>query len=86
MKTKAFLTSSALLIFAANPVFAMTHQERLACRWTAGNCLDESKILEKRIAKIEKDLKDRASRSPEEVKTLEKKLQDTKDRLEKVEG
>lgn len=86
MKTRVFLTMSTLLLFAANPVFAMTHQQRLACTWTAGNCLDEAKILEKRIEKIEKDIKESASSSPEEVKKLEKKLQDTKDQLERVEG
>ena len=86
MKTSGFLTMSGLLLFAANPVFAMTHQQRLACTWTAGNCLDESKILEKRIQKIEKDIKDSAGRSLEEVKKLEKTLQDTKDQLERVEG
>jgi len=86
MKTTVFLAMSALLLYAANPVFAMTHQELLACTWTAGNCLDESKILEERIAKIEKEIKESASRSPEEVKKLEQKLLDTKDQLARVEG
>lgn len=84
MKTTLFLTMSALLLSTVNPVFAMTHQQRLACTWMAGNCLDESKFLEKGIAKIEKETKDSASRSPEEVKKLEKTRQDTKDQLERV--
>jgi len=39
----------------AVPVFAMTHQEKLACAMTAGNCLDLGKLLEKRIMEIKNE-------------------------------
>jgi len=75
---------SAFLMSAASPVFAMSHQEQLACAWTAGNCFDEAKILEKRITEIKDEIQKNTNGSPEELKVLEKKLQETKDQLERI--
>ena len=86
MKTTALAVLSALLMSAAGPVFAMSHQERLACAWTAGNCFDEAKLLEKRITEIKKEIQMNANGSPEEVKKLEKKLQEATDRLQRIES
>ncbi len=84
MKTTALAVLSALLMSAASPVFAMSHQERLACVWTAGNCFDEAKILEKRITEIKSEIKKSGNGSPDELKKLEKKLQEAMDQLKKV--
>ncbi|WP_298434773.1 hypothetical protein [Geobacter sp.] len=86
MKTTALVVLLALLMSAAGPVFAMSHQERLACAWTAGNCLDEAKILEKRITEIKSEIQKNANGSPEEVKKLEKKLQEAMDQLKRIES
>jgi len=75
---------SAFLMSAASPVFAMSHQEQLACAWTAGNCFDEAKILEKRITEIKDEIQKNTNGSPEELKVLEKKLQETKDQLKRI--
>jgi len=56
----------------AVPVFAMTHQEKLACAMTAGNCLDRGKLIEKRIMEIKNEKAQNTNGSPEEVKKLEK--------------
>lgn len=85
MKTTALAVLSALLMSAAGPVFAMSHQEQLACAWTAGNCFDEAKILEKRITEIKNEIQKNTNGSPEELKVLEKKLQDTMNELKRVE-
>jgi len=85
MKTSALVVMSAFLMSAAVPVFAMTHQEKLACAMTAGNCLDRGKLLEKRIMVIKNEIQKTANTSPEEVKKLEKKLQDTLGELKRVE-
>ena len=85
MKTSALVVMSAFLMSAASPVFAMTHQQQLACAWTAGNCFDEAKILEKRIVGIKNEIQKKTNVSPEEVKILEKKLQDTMGELKRVE-
>ena len=86
MKTTTLAVLSALLMSTAGPVFAMTHQERLACAWTAGNCFDEAKLLEKRITEIKKEIQMNANGSPNELKKLEKKLQDAMDRRQRVES
>ncbi len=84
MKTTSLVVMSAFLMSAASPVFAMSHQEQLAYAWTAGNCFDEAKILEKRITEIKDEIQKNTNGSPEELKVLEKKLQETKDQLERI--
>jgi len=85
MKTTSLVVMSAFLMSAAIPVFAMSHQERLACAWTAGNCLDEAKILEKKITEIKSEIQKSGNGSPDEVKKLEKKLQEAMDQLKRIE-
>ena len=85
MKTSALVVMSAVLMSAAVPVFAMTHQEKLACAMTAGNCLDSGKLLEKRIMEIKNEIAQNTNGSPEEVKKLDRKLQDVMDELKRVE-
>ena len=84
MKTSALVVMSAFLMSAASPVFAMTHQQQLACAWTAGNCFDEAKILEKQIVEIKIEIQKKTNVSPEELKILGKKLQDTMGELKRV--
>lgn len=85
MKTSALVVMSAFLMSAAVPVSAMTQQEKLACAWTAGNCLDRGKLLEKRIVEIKHEIAKNTNDSPEEAKKLDKKLQDAIDELKRVE-
>ncbi len=86
MRTTALAVLSTLLMSTAGPVFAMTHQEQLACAWTAGNCFDEAKLLDKRITEIKKEIQMTAIGSPDEGKKLEKKLQEATDRLQRIES
>lgn len=85
MKTSALVVTLAFVMSAAVPVFAQSHQQQLACAWTAGNCLDEAKILEKRIMEIKKEIAENANNSSEEVKKLQEKLQDAMGELKRVE-
>jgi hypothetical protein len=85
MKTTALVVMSAFLMAAAVPVFAMTHQEKLACAMTAGNCLDRDKLLEQRIMEIKNEIAKNTNGSPEEVGRLNRKLQDVMDELKRVE-
>lgn len=84
MKTIALVVMSAFLMSGAVPVFAMTHQQRIACAMTAGNCLDEAKALEKEIMEIKNEMKKRANESPEDMKKLENKLHKAMDHLNKI--
>jgi septal ring factor EnvC (AmiA/AmiB activator) len=85
MKTSVLIVTSAFVMSAAVPAFAQSHQQQLACTWTAGNCLDEAKILEKRILQIKNEIANNANNSSEEAKKLEKKLQDATGELKRVE-
>lgn len=71
MKTIALVVMSAFLMSVAVPVFAMTHQQRIACAMTAGNCLDEAKALEKEIMEIKNEIKMHANESPEYINKME---------------
>jgi len=64
MKTSALAVMSAFLMSAAVPVFAMAHQEKLACAMTAGNRLDRGKLLEKRIMEIKNQIAQYTNSSP----------------------
>lgn len=86
MRTSAMVVMAAFLMSAAVPVFAETAQEREVCAISANTCLDKAKILQKRVAKLKKEIKAGKSVSPEEMKALEQKLQDAMDQLDKVEG
>ena len=86
MKTSALVVMSAFLMSAAVPVCAMTHQEKLACAMTAGNCLDRGKLLGQRIMEIKHEIAQNSNSSPEEVKKLDKKLQDATNELKRVEN
>lgn len=77
---------SAFLMSAAVPVFAITQQEKLACAMTAGNCLDRGKLLEKKIMEIKNEMAQNTNSSPEEVKKLDRELQDTMNELKRVEN
>ena len=85
MKTIVLVIMSAFLMSAAVPAFALTHQERVICAMSAGNCPDKAKILEKRILEIKSEIEKNANGSPEKAKKLYKKLQDTMDELKRVE-
>lgn len=86
MRTSAMVVMAAFLMSAAVPVFAETAQEKEICAISANTCLDKAKILQKRVAKLKKEIKAGKSVSPEEMKALEQKLQDAMDQLDKVEG
>jgi len=86
MKTTTLVVMSAFLMSTAGPVFAMSHQEKLACTMTAGNCLDRGKLLEKRIMEIKNEIAQNTNGSQEEVEKLDRKLQDAIDELKRVEN
>lgn len=86
MKTSAMVVMAAFLMSAAVPVFADVAQDKETCAISANTCFDKAKVLEKRVAKLKKEIKAGKSYSPEEMKVLEQKLQDAMDQLDKVEG
>jgi hypothetical protein len=79
---------AALMLSATMPAYSQeTHQEEVSCELAAKNCLNRVDILEKRIKKLNAEVKKGSKTySAEDLKKIEQKLQETKDLLDKIEG
>ncbi len=87
MKKSAIIAMAALLISAAVPAIAQDAQEQAICNISAKTCLNKADILQKRIKKLNAEIKKGDKNySAEEMKKLEQKLQDAQDQLDKVEA
>ena len=82
------MISAALLVSASMPAFSdQTPEEKVICNLAAQNCLNKADILQKRIKKLNADLKKGTKTySAEDLKKIEQKLQETQDTLDKIEG
>jgi Skp family chaperone for outer membrane proteins len=87
MKKCAMIAMAALLISAAVPAVAQNAQEQAICNISAKTCLNKAEILQKRIKKLNAEIKKGNKKYlAEEMKNLEQKLQDAMDQLDKVEA
>jgi hypothetical protein len=84
MKASALVVMAAFLMSAAVPVFAQTAQEQEQCAISAGTCLTKAEAVEKRMKKMQADVKQGTTYPPEEMKVLEQKLQDVMDQMDKM--
>ncbi len=76
------------MIMASVPVIAQqTNEEKVICELAAKNCLNRVDILQKRINKLNAEMKKGTKvYSAEDLKKIDQKLQETKELLDKVEG
>ena len=88
MKKHIIIALAVLTMSASVAALAQqTNQEKVICELAAQNCLNKSEILQKRIKKLNNEIKQGTrSYSAEDLKKLEQKLQETKDILDKLEG
>lgn len=88
MKTRAIIVLAALMLSATVPAIAQqTHEERVICELAAKNCLNKANILEKRVKKLNAEIKKgKKAYSAEDLKKLEQKLKETEELLDKLEG
>ncbi|MGD0584859.1 MAG: hypothetical protein ABSA86_03660 [Oryzomonas sp.] len=88
MKNCIVMFIAALMLSATMPAYSQeTHQEEVSCELAAKNCLNRVDILEKRIKKLNAEVKKGSKTySAEDLKKIEQKLQETKDLLDKIEG
>jgi prephenate dehydrogenase len=88
MKKGIMILLTALLMAPAGMSFAAAdHQEAVSCQLAAKNCLNKADIIQKRVKKLEKEVKQGSTKyTPEEMKQLEQKLQETKELLDKLEA
>lgn len=88
MKKRAILALAALMISATIPAIAQqTNEEKVICELAAKNCLNKADILEKRVKKLNAEIKKGSRKySAEDLKMLEQKLKESQDLLDKIEG
>jgi hypothetical protein len=88
MKKNAIMLIAALMLSATMPAYSQdTHQEEVSCELAAKNCLSRVDILQKRIKKLNAEVKKGTKTySPEDLQKIEQKLQETKDLLDKIEA
>jgi len=88
MKKSAVILIAAFLLSTAGSAFAQqTNEEKVICELAAKNCLNKVDIVQKRINKINAEIKKGTKTySAEDLKKLEQKLQETKELLDKLEG
>lgn len=88
MKKSAIVLIAALLLSPAGSAFAQqTPEEKVICELAAKNCLNRIEIIQKKIQKLNDEIKKGTKTyTEEELKKLEQKLQETKELLDKLEG
>ncbi|MBI1922008.1 MAG: hypothetical protein HYS23_13105 [Geobacter sp.] len=88
MKSRAIIVIAALMAAVAVPVVAQqTNEEKVICQLAAKNCLNQVDVLQKRVKKLNAEIKKGSKTySAEDMKKLEQKLQETQELLDKVEG
>ena len=88
MKNRAIIVLAALMMTATIPAIAQqTNEEKVICELAAKNCLNKADILEKRVKKLNNEIKKGTKTySAEDLKKLEQKLKETQDLLDKMEG
>jgi len=88
MKKSVIMMMTALMLSAAIPAYSQqTPEEKVICNLAAQNCLNKADILQKRIKKLNAEVKKGSKTySAEDLKKIEQKLQEAQDALDKVEG
>ncbi len=77
----------AILLLSAAAAFAQDDQERAICNISVKTCQNLVDILQKRIRKLNAEIKRGNDRySAEEMKKLEQKLRDAMEQLDRVEA
>ncbi|MBJ6726723.1 coiled-coil domain-containing protein [Geomesophilobacter sediminis] len=87
MRAAAFPVLASFLVAATVPAFAQTSQnQRDECLLTSRNCMDQVDDLQKRVHKLNRELK-KGTRaySPDELKKLQQKLRETNEQLRRLE-
>ena len=88
MKKIAIAVIAAAVTSMSMPALSQqSHQEKISCELAAQNCLNQVDILQKRVKKLNTQIKKGIKTySPEELKKLEQKLQETKELLDKLDA
>jgi uncharacterized protein YlxW (UPF0749 family) len=88
MKKCMIMIIAAMMVSTAMPAISQqTPEEKVICNLAAQNCLNKADVLQKRIKKLNAEVKKGSTKySAEDLKKLEQKQQETQDLLDKMEG
>lgn len=85
MRTSSVLVIAALLV-SGTVMAQQSNQEKVICELSSGNCLKQADVIQKKIKKINTEIKKGDKKySPEQLKQLEQKLKETQEMLDKLE-
>ena len=84
MKKLTIMVLTGLMMISAVPVFAQdTMQDQYLCKLQAGNCLKRADAVQRKVKKIESDIKNgKKVYSAEELKAIELKLKEVEQMLD----
>ena len=78
---------AALMMAVAVPAFAQqTNQEQVICNLASKNCQSSAETIQKRIKKMNVEMKKGKVYSTEDVQKLEQKLKEAQEILDRLEG
>lgn len=88
MKKSTLILMTAFLVSGAIPALAQepTKQDQVICNLSAKNCLGEAEAIQKRVKKMQSEMKKGKSYSSEDVQKLEQKLKEAQEILDRIEG
>lgn len=88
MKRIAVLLCAAFMMTATAPAFAaekMTKEQKDECLLSSKNCMNEVDSIQKKIKKLNAEIKKGTKvYTPEEIKTLNDKLKEAEDLVDKL--
>jgi len=86
MKKLMFLVMLTLLMLNCVPAFAQETpqeaQEQFLCKLQAGNCLKQADSVQRKMKKLDADIRKGKNYSPEELKKIEDKLKEVEQMLD----
>ena len=87
MKMRAMVVLAALMMSVAVPAFAQqASQEQVICNLASKNCLSTAETVQKRIKKMNAEMKKGKVYSTQDVQKLEQKLKEAQEILDRLEG
>jgi len=86
MKKLTALVMMALMLCSGVPAFSQnTPQDQYLCKVQAGNCLKRADAVQRKMKKIEADIKNgKKTYSAEDLKKIELKLKEVEDMLDNL--
>jgi Skp family chaperone for outer membrane proteins len=83
MKKLMFLALTALMMLNCVPAFAQdTPQDQYLCKLQAGNCLKRADVVQRRMKKLDTEIKKGKVYSADELKKIEDKLKEVEKMLD----